>query len=490
MKYCSLIFCMILYVSSTIGGSIENSRKAIVRFEFDAKFMTLENTELELTIFSHYYPPALGLYDSKEKVVINDSLIELSVDIAQDISLVKFRILEEGVPILETMLEKVYLIEPGDTLCWQVGNSIKIKGVDNNKNFIRKLVDDRNNVRQDGWFNYYIWKNRMPDYFAVLKDYFDSRRESSLMYVDKLMKTYPISEAAYDYIRDECIFESPKMMISHLVQTTKSNTIYYKEILPFALEELKKIKVSNESKIGISYMYDFYLMTLYSAEITIKQRTQEPSRINTHHLDILIEKVLNDAPKGITKERLLTYFFSKYKTNALDDRLALEIAMENIKDEKLRKQLSSIKSSRYFAAPIHPFRFEDINGKIFKPESFKGKTVILDFWFKGCHSCALLHEKLENLQREISDPNILFVTVNVDMKRNKWLEGMDSGKYTSSNGINLRVLENDRDFLEKYEFYAYPQLLVIDTQGKLISTEIPKLEDEQSKKKFMELMTN
>lgn len=117
------------------------------------------------------------------------------------------------------------------------------------------------------------------------------------------------------------------------------------------------------------------------------------------------------------------------------------------------------------------FKFElpDRTGQIQKLTDYKGKVIILDFWFYGCIGCAQMSKALDSLEGRFSKDKIEFISVNIDTKKN-WLAGI--GKYSSVNTIHLYTNEqgSEHPLIKFLNFSTYPKLVVIDKYGNIVGT--------------------
>lgn len=105
---------------------------------------------------------------------------------------------------------------------------------------------------------------------------------------------------------------------------------------------------------------------------------------------------------------------------------------------------------------------------------FKGKVVFIDFWFTGCKACMLYHENfLAPVMEEYkNNRDIVFLTVNIDDTRERWLRSLKGGEYTSPGAINLYTdgQGSNHEVIKHYKVYAYPRPLLIDKNGNVFAT--------------------
>lgn len=134
--------------------------------------------------------------------------------------------------------------------------------------------------------------------------------------------------------------------------------------------------------------------------------------------------------------------------------------------------LKAATDSRYFdkGIPAFPFRLENPEGRIVRLEDFKGKVVLVDFWYTGCSGCSYLYKQAlapaEGALRQKKD--FVFLSVSVDRDRNKWIKSIDQGLYTSSSVVNVYTGGKGtmaHAFVSHHGIQTYPQLMIIDRDG-------------------------
>lgn len=124
--------------------------------------------------------------------------------------------------------------------------------------------------------------------------------------------------------------------------------------------------------------------------------------------------------------------------------------------------------------PAFAFSLPDNNGKLVDLRDFKDKLIVIDFWFLYCSSCIELEGYMKNVRKVLEQrTDIVFMSVNVDVKKEAWLEGLKSGKYTDSNGINLSTfgLGTKHPVFTYYGYSGCPQLLIIDKAQNIVSSQ-------------------
>lgn len=122
------------------------------------------------------------------------------------------------------------------------------------------------------------------------------------------------------------------------------------------------------------------------------------------------------------------------------------------------------------------FNLSDDKGRRHCLSDYKGKVVIMKFWFTGCLGCAEIKENMGIVKQAYKeDKEVLFLNVNMSKKRDVWLSGLASGKYTGKDEINLFTDGEgiEHPLVKHYQFASAPQLLIIDKRGNVFSANPP-----------------
>ena len=108
------------------------------------------------------------------------------------------------------------------------------------------------------------------------------------------------------------------------------------------------------------------------------------------------------------------------------------------------------------------FTLPDMDGEMFSLSSYKGKTVIINFWATWCPPC---REELPSMNRawaKIKDGNIAMIAINVGEDEDTIFSFM--GDYP----IDFQVLlDQSGEVIKQWPIKGLPTTFVIDPQGRL-----------------------
>ncbi|WP_333577758.1 TlpA family protein disulfide reductase [Sphingobacterium sp.] len=138
-------------------------------------------------------------------------------------------------------------------------------------------------------------------------------------------------------------------------------------------------------------------------------------------------------------------------------------------------------TEKKFAAgkPFYNFSLPDSTEKIYSLSDFKGKVMVIDFWYNGCGGCRLMVPALEEVEKEMVGENVQFLSIGID-KKDLWLDGI--GKYSSKTSIQLFTNGQSKEHpMMKYlNIYSYPRLFIVDKNGNIAPAPPSPLSDKNA----------
>jgi peroxiredoxin len=115
-------------------------------------------------------------------------------------------------------------------------------------------------------------------------------------------------------------------------------------------------------------------------------------------------------------------------------------------------------------AQVKDFTLPAPDGKMVSLSDFRGKWVILDFWYVDCHWCRKLAPNLGKIYREYKDKGLEIISISVDKEsdRERMLKVIqdDNMVWTQVND------KTKKDLPDYFGVTGYPTLFLIDPKGK------------------------
>ncbi len=186
-------------------------------------------------------------------------------------------------------------------------------------------------------------------------------------------------------------------------------------------------------------------------------------------LDIV--KHFTENYDGELRDKLIAKLLIQYYPEFESGNEMLTNAMGVVKTPWVDELLSDLYNSKAKGRPAFDFALPDKDNKLVRLSDFKGKTVLIDFWFTGCGACIIFHKNyiLPTKAYFKKNPNFEVITISSDAARKKWLESLAKNEYTTPDAINLYTggAGFKHEMLKHYNIHAYPYQLLIDKNGKI-----------------------
>ena len=202
---------------------------------------------------------------------------------------------------------------------------------------------------------------------------------------------------------------------------------------------------------------------------------------------------LREHYKGSSEyEKLLTIAVSLlYKTNETSDSLLNSICT-SMRYPFYKSVVNDIRSKYSLNRTAYNFALRNEKGKTVRLTDFRGKVVVVDYWFTGCTGCIDLARALEEPAKQLrQDTGIVFISINVDRERERWLTSLSTGRYTHPGFVTLNTNGKgvDEPSVSFYDFKSMPNMLVISKSGKILSSEKPNRAIPATITKFVDLIS-
>jgi len=171
---------------------------------------------------------------------------------------------------------------------------------------------------------------------------------------------------------------------------------------------------------------------------------------------------------AILSERLaVNYMLSRGPKLSEDLRNEFDYLQANLRDTNFRRILSdlSIKTS---GGQIKNYTLIGEDGQKVGLHDFKGKVVVLDFYYTGCGNCKLIAPILHQVEKRFKGKEVIFLSISIDRSRDKWLSSVRSRAYSSGLSKDLYTSGNGADdpIIQELKIIGYPTLIILDKDGK------------------------
>ena len=195
--------------------------------------------------------------------------------------------------------------------------------------------------------------------------------------------------------------------------------------------------------------------------------------------------------QGELRDRLLLQYFITVAKKPGSQHIVPEIT-RIVKTDYCKDALASFVSAVKPGSDTFDFSLTDITGKKVTLSQFKGKTVVMDFWFTGCTGCLNLAPHMKMVYDAVKDnSNIVFLSINIDKSSELWKKSALTHNYSPKGAVELNTdgLGSAHPLIQHYKVQSYPTLILIDKNGKLISANPEKPTDKGKREKFIALIS-
>ena len=241
-----------------------------------------------------------------------------------------------------------------------------------------------------------------------------------------------------------------------------------KEIYPVFFKHLYYLKDQFADSAAV-YSNNYMEFLMRRLQIKLKLASDNGNYL-MKDMVMLIEKKY----KGILRDRLFTYYLLSPMIGVDDQEYeyCLKRSLAAMKSPVYKKYLEAQLTNLSEGSIAYNFSLPDSSGLYVSLSDFKGKIVLIDFWFTGCSSCIKLAKILEKeVIPRFNDSTVKFVSICLDEDKSSWIKSINRGLYTSGRSVNLftESLGFDHPLVKNYNIQGCPFLLLVDREGRIAS---------------------
>jgi len=171
--------------------------------------------------------------------------------------------------------------------------------------------------------------------------------------------------------------------------------------------------------------------------------------------------------------QLLSGGFDKQYTSFLNAYLATQKSRHNESLDLVRKLIKDASTNLGVGKKAYEFALPDTTGRVIHQSDFKGRVVVLDFFFYGCVGCYQIAPVLDSLEKIYADKNVTFISVSIDRNRLLWKKGI--GRFSGRHAVQLYTDGQGamHPLIKYYNIGSYPTLMLIDSSGNIANARAP-----------------
>jgi thiol-disulfide isomerase/thioredoxin len=140
----------------------------------------------------------------------------------------------------------------------------------------------------------------------------------------------------------------------------------------------------------------------------------------------------------------------------------------------VKKEMQQLYASSQTGIPIQFAAFYDTLERKISLDQFKDTVLLIDLWFTGCVPCRKTAPHIKQIAEQLSDRAFKVISISIDSDKDKWLNSLQEGLYSSPHHVNLFTggQGNAHAFIKHYMIISYPTLLLVDKKGLLVNNTI------------------
>ncbi len=116
--------------------------------------------------------------------------------------------------------------------------------------------------------------------------------------------------------------------------------------------------------------------------------------------------------------------------------------------------------------PAADWTLADLSGTKHALSDFRGKVVVLDFWYRGCGWCMRAMPEMKQLSADFAGKPVAVLGMNTDSKP------ADAKFVVDAFGLDYPILHVEQELVDRYHVSGFPTVVVIDPAGVVRDVEV------------------
>lgn len=332
---------------------------------------------------------------------------------------------------------------------------------------------------KEHWLTDVNWKKRLSNYPTVVASIIRELEYSDTVFImrEQLLNRYKneLSESAFeilhaDNIGQHLISYRHYLFTSYLEDSIQPYLLNYQKSFATAKIENVPNEITAWSKyLPLGLLYQEYVIKSFAVDIKDPVRGYKVIKTELYN-------ALKTKYTGALKEKILTLYLL---TNSAIVNKQLEKdfqdAITTMTDPLYKRLLSEMWYTVHPGNIAADFTLPNQDGRLVSLKDFRGKVVMMDFWYTGCTNCAAYYQAQLSFVEEYYKDNaeVIFLTICIDEQKQRWLASLKTQQYTSPSAVNLYTNGEGvtHQIIKDYMVSGYPHPVLIDKQGRIFSTD-------------------
>lgn len=219
-------------------------------------------------------------------------------------------------------------------------------------------------------------------------------------------------------------------------------------------------------------IFDSSLATLFQeSSLVINEELSNDTTLLTK-FNTLYSKYTNKDVLGKMSDFLISKFMARHNyAQDFDSGLAqLRSVVEKYQLDKkyiieYEKRRATIKGAAFPADVV----LRDADGNVVDFSQFKGKYVYVDMWASWCVPCMKEIPHLQKLEKELQNPDVIFISVSVDKNEQAWKKKMQD-----LNMHGHQLIDKENALYQALNPKGVPFFVIYDKEGCLYMHDAPR----------------
>jgi thiol-disulfide isomerase/thioredoxin len=304
---------------------------------------------------------------------------------------------------------------------------------------------------------------------STYKDFFPVFT-SVLPKAEEFRKTIKTKNTRFNELMKDLTYFDMDLYATNFVSTPRKEHPKEEDLIPYYKTIVQKDK----------YKTDNVLSTIYGKKLLYNYAGRTSKKGNGLLIDSVLTYFNTDRQKGVYAFARMAPFIQSY---AGYESLTAKYNQYFQSSPYLSAKVKELGKKLYVSAPGGKgvdFKFADQEGKMVSFSDLKGKLVLVDVWATWCAPCKKEIPFLKELEKEMHDKDITFVSLSVDEKKNEeaWHKMIKDLQLT---GIQLFAGSYENNVTAMYEIETIPRFMLFNREGKIITVNAPRPSDPKLK---------
>jgi cytochrome c biogenesis protein CcmG, thiol:disulfide interchange protein DsbE len=139
--------------------------------------------------------------------------------------------------------------------------------------------------------------------------------------------------------------------------------------------------------------------------------------------------------------------------------------------------------------PAPDFALSDLNGQTVRLSDYRGKTVLVNFWYTGCEPCQEETPALQATYQKLSDQGLVILGVDVRGNERSGEAGVaDVRAFAERYGVTYPIVFDEQgDVGRAFQVYVLPSTFFVDPNGTIQYASFSAVTTEDVERVFREL---